>query len=182
MNQHLKLLLAPLCLVLIAGCSSRFGSDRNRGYSYQDQEHAYYGEPSPTPQQRTESQPQQDEPQQRISITGRVTEAGGLVSNEGTPYRLNGAKAAQLRDYTNQTVTVNGLSSRFEGERAIVVQSFRADQAPRVSQSDQDKAALQQQSRDTDQMQQNQNANAPDQNTGSFDTGNTMQPTNRNSE
>lgn len=59
------------------------------------------------------------------SVTGKVTSAGGLIAQNGTRYRLNGAKAAGLRKYENKTVTIKGYKTQFEGHNAIDVQSFR---------------------------------------------------------
>lgn len=63
------------------------------------------------------------------TITGKVTRGGGLIAQNGEKFRLEGARAARLRHYANQTVTIKGYKTKFEGHNAIAVESFRAGQS-----------------------------------------------------
>ena len=122
MEQNFKMFSMLFMSMLLAGCASTFG-DRDtasRQPAYRQQQ-AELQQPQNLESQRTYQTNQME------TITGRVTEAGGLISENGMPYRLNGAKAAPLRDYANQKVTVHGYKSVFQGHRAIVVQSFNAE-------------------------------------------------------
>jgi hypothetical protein len=123
MNKHLNIVLVSMFAMLLAGCASSSG-DRDAASRQ-------------TRWQQSQRQPQSHQARQKGSITGRVTEAGGLIAENGTPYRLNGAKAAELRDYTGQTVTVDGYLTQYEGERAIIVQNFQAEESSRTARSEQ---------------------------------------------
>jgi hypothetical protein len=116
MKINLKLASVLVFTAFLAGCSS-FAGQRDRDIAHQQPQVQ-----EPEQQQRTSTR----QPLTRGTITGEVTEAGGLISEDGIPYRLNGAKAAPLRDYTGQVVTVEGFLTRFEGDRAIIVQNFQA--------------------------------------------------------
>ncbi len=63
------------------------------------------------------------------TFTGKVTTGGGFIAQNGMEYRLNGARAAGLRNYVNKSVTIQGHETKFEGHNAIDVESFRAGQS-----------------------------------------------------
>ena len=80
--------------------------------------------------QQQQQQPQSNARRQNIqTITGKVTSGGGFVAQNGAKYRLNGARAAELRDWANKAVTIKGHMTKFEGHNAIDVQSFKAAQS-----------------------------------------------------
>ncbi|MEM5788605.1 MAG: hypothetical protein AAGU11_14940 [Syntrophobacteraceae bacterium] len=128
MKINSKLASVLIFTVFLAGCSS-FAGRGDRDMAYQQPRVQ-----EPEQQQRASSR----EPLSRGTITGEVTEAGGLISEDGIPYRLNGAKAASLRDYTGQVVTVEGFLTRFEGDRAIIVQNFQATEPSPTARSEQE--------------------------------------------
>jgi len=120
MNISLRLASFLIFTVFLAGCSS-FAGQRDRDIAYQ------------------QPRMQHSQPLVRGSITGEVTAAGGLITEDGIPYRLNGANAAPLRDFTGQTVTVEGFLTRFEGDRAIIVQDFQTIEPSRAARSRQER-------------------------------------------
>lgn len=135
MKISLRLTSILISTALLAGCSS-FAGQRDRDIA--DQQRMQQSQQSQM-QQGEEQRTTTRQPLKRGSITGEVTAAGGLITEDGIPYRLNGAKAAPLRDYTGETVTVDGLLTSFEGERAIIVENFQAMESSRTARSEQER-------------------------------------------
>ena len=86
--------------------------------------------------QPMQQQPQSNEQQNNIkTFTGKVTSGGGFVDKDGMKYRLNGAKAAQLRNFENKDVTIKGYPTKFQGHNAIDVESFQQGQLNKAPQN-----------------------------------------------
>ncbi|MGC9197261.1 MAG: hypothetical protein ACP5IL_17705 [Syntrophobacteraceae bacterium] len=121
MNQWVKKLFVSTLPVLLVGGTF--------GFALADQ--SMNKKPDMQPKKQQRSKPNLNSPQSKAqqknvqSVTGKVTSAGGLIAQNGTKYRLNGAKAAGLRKFENKTVTIEGYKTKFEGHNAIDVQSFR---------------------------------------------------------
>ncbi|MGC8495498.1 MAG: hypothetical protein ACP5SH_27625 [Syntrophobacteraceae bacterium] len=143
MNQLLKTLSVPVLSVFLAGgVSFAQGAQPmhqpQMNHNNQQQQSAQQPNMQPNmqqqqqqPQSNVQQQHQQTNAQQKNmqSITGKVTSGGGLIAQNGQKFRLNGAKAARLRHFTNQTVTIKGYRTQFEGHNAIVVESFQPGQS-----------------------------------------------------
>jgi len=150
MNQWIRRLTATFSALLLVGA---FGfaqaaeptqqQDKQQNQVQQPNQEQQPNNVNPGQQQpnaQEEQQPQsnvqeQQKPQANArqknmrTFTGKVTEGGGFIAQNGEKYRLNGAKAAGLRHYANKTVTIKGRETKFEGHNAIDVASFQAGQS-----------------------------------------------------
>jgi hypothetical protein len=120
MNPWLKkLFFSTLSVVLVGGTF---------GFALADQPMQKNQGMQPNQQQQPNSKsnsPQAKAQQKNMqSVTGKVTSGGGFIAQNGTKYRLEGAKAAGLRKLENKTVTIKGYQTQFEGHNAIDVESF----------------------------------------------------------
>jgi hypothetical protein len=149
MNQLLKKLWAPTLSGLLvlspfafAGAAQSMQQEPNQQEQNSNQVNPqqHNGQKQHQPesnvqQQKPQANTQQQQPQANArqkniqTITGKVTRGGGFVAQDGAKYRLNGARAAELRDWANKAVTIKGHMTKFEGHNAIDVQSFKAAQS-----------------------------------------------------
>lgn len=173
MNRILNIVFVSIFALLLTGCASFYGArDRDVGYVGSYQRPASYA--SAEPQTYGERSHMRSHRARRATITGEVTSAGGFIAQDGTTYRLNGAKAEQLRDYAGQTVTVEGRISGRGRNRAIMVQNFQTGESSRSARTSEHRtysrrtqtnqpADYNAQSRDTD-INNNQQGTNPDYN------------------